>query len=95
MARVALDRLGETRAGHRPAQSRRLRSRRRRRASAQLTGSNVIVVADAPLGRGGCRVESDFGILDAGVDAQIQEIAQALLGTAPTPTVQERRSRVP
>ena len=32
------------------------------------------------VGRGGCRVESEMGLVDAGVDAQIQEIARALLG---------------
>ena len=32
--------------------------------------------------RGGCRIESDLGVMDAGVDAQIQEIARALLGDA-------------
>jgi flagellar assembly protein FliH len=79
MARVALDRLGET-------------ARITVRLSpddfdltgaaraAQLAGSNVTIVADARIGRGGCRVESDLGVMDAGVDAQLQEIARALLG---------------
>ena len=47
---------------------------------AQLAGSNVTIVADAHLSRGGCRIESDMGMLDAGVDAQLQEVARALLG---------------
>jgi flagellar assembly protein FliH len=66
MARVALERLGE---------------------SAQVTvrlrtGTHVTVVADARVGRGGCRVESEFGVMEAGVDGQIHEIARALLGEA-------------
>jgi flagellar biosynthesis/type III secretory pathway protein FliH len=42
----------------------------------------VTVVADARVGRGGCRVESEFGVMEAGVDGQIHEIARALLGEA-------------
>lgn len=40
----------------------------------------VTLAADARVPRGGCRVESEYGDVDAGVDAQIQEIARALLG---------------
>jgi flagellar biosynthesis/type III secretory pathway protein FliH len=40
------------------------------------------VVADPRVPPGGCRVESDLGVIDAGVDAQITEIARALLGDA-------------
>ena len=29
--------------------------------------------------RGGCLVESPFGFIDAGIDAQFQELARALL----------------
>jgi flagellar assembly protein FliH len=79
MARVALERLGE---------SGRMTVRLHPEefaATADLArdtwaGSGVQVVADARVGRGGCRVESDFGAVDAGVDAQIQELARALLG---------------
>ena len=79
MARVALERLGET------AQVKvRLHPDDYEAAGAarvaQLAGSNVLVLADAHLSRGACRVESDMGILEAGVDAQLQEIARALLG---------------
>jgi flagellar assembly protein FliH len=41
-------------------------------------------VADPIVGRGGCRIESEFGLIDAGIDAQIQEIARALLGEEET-----------
>jgi flagellar assembly protein FliH len=48
--------------------------------SGTVTGDQVTLAADARLPRGGCRVESEYGDIDAGVDAQIQEIARALLG---------------
>jgi|WetSurMetagenome_2_1015567.scaffolds.fasta_scaffold28493_2 flagellar assembly protein FliH len=78
MARVALDRLGDstsvtvhlhpddfnaTVAGH----------------DSLHAGSRVTVVADPGMSRGGCRVESDFGYVDASVDAQFHELARALL----------------
>jgi flagellar assembly protein FliH len=52
--------------------------------TATLAGSNVNVVADARVGRGGCRVESEMGMIDAGVDAQIQELTRSLLGEEQT-----------
>jgi flagellar assembly protein FliH len=81
MARVALDRLGE---------SARVAVRLNPEdfqatvgaQSAAWSGTHVTVVADARVARGGCRIDSDFGALDAGVDAQIQELAHALLGDA-------------
>jgi flagellar assembly protein FliH len=81
MARVALDRLGES--AHVTVrlspQDYEATSAVR---SAQWDGTHVTVVGDARVGRGGCRVESEFGSMDAGVDAQIHEIARALLGEA-------------
>jgi flagellar assembly protein FliH len=79
MARVALERLGET------AQVKiRLHPDDYEAAGAarvaQLSGSNVMILADAHLSRGGCRIESDMGIMDVGAEAQLQEIARALLG---------------
>jgi flagellar assembly protein FliH len=47
-----------------------------------LSGSasdQVTLTADGRVPRGGCKVESEYGDVDAGVDAQIQEIARALL----------------
>jgi flagellar assembly protein FliH len=79
MARVALERLGET--AHVKV---RLHPDDYEAAGAarvaQLAGSNVMILADAHLSRGGCRIESDMGMMDVGVDAQLQEIARALLG---------------
>jgi flagellar assembly protein FliH len=78
MARVALDRLGESASVTVRLHPEELEATGAGRSP--LLGSHVKVVADASVGRGGCRVESDFGTLDAGVDAQIQELARALLG---------------
>jgi flagellar assembly protein FliH len=44
---------------------------------------HVTVEADTRVPRGGCRIESDLGTVDAGVDAQLQEITRALLHDAP------------
>ena len=79
MARVALDRLGESAQVTVRLNPEDFEATAAVRA-AQWTGTHVSVVADARVGRGGCRVESEFGTMDAGVDAQIQEIARALLG---------------
>ena len=77
MARVALDRLGE--AAHITV---RLSpddfAVTGAAQMAQLAGSNVEVVADARISRGGCRVDSDLGVLDAGIETQLQEVARAL-----------------
>ena len=79
IARVALERLGES-----AKVTVRLHPEEFQATSAvrvaEFAGSNVTIVADPRVGRGGCRVESEMGMLDAGVDAQIQEIARALLG---------------
>jgi flagellar assembly protein FliH len=79
MARVALERLGEHAQVTVRLNPEDFEATAAARA-AQWTGTHVTVVADARVGRGGCRLESEFGAIDAGVDAQIQEIARALLG---------------
>jgi flagellar assembly protein FliH len=79
MARVALERLGESARVTVRLNPEEFAATAAARA-AEWTGTLVDVVADARVGRGGCRVESDFGMIDAGVDAQIQELARALLG---------------
>ena len=81
MARVALDRLGESVQVIVRLNPEDFDATAVSRAS-QWTGTNVTVVADSRVGRGGCRIESDLGVMDAGADAQIQEIARALLGDA-------------
>jgi flagellar assembly protein FliH len=79
MARVALERLGESARVTVRLHPEEFAATAAARA-ADWTGSSVEVIADARVGRGGCRVESDVGMIDAGVDAHIQELARALLG---------------
>lgn len=79
MARVALDRLGESAQVTVRLSPEDFDATSAVR-SAQWIGTHVTVVADARVGRGGCRVESEFGAMDAGVEGQIHEIARALLG---------------
>jgi flagellar assembly protein FliH len=78
MARVALDRLGDSAQVTVRLHPDEFEATVAGRTS--VLGSHVTVIADAAVGRGGCRVESDFGAMDAGVDAQMQELARALLG---------------
>lgn len=51
---------------------------------------NVTVTPDPQIAQGACRVESDMGVLEAGVDAQIQEFGRALLGDATPPHTFDR-----
>jgi flagellar assembly protein FliH len=48
----------------------------------QWAGTQVTVTPDPAVARGGCLVESDFGLIDAGIEAQLQELSRALLGDA-------------
>ena len=81
MARVALDRLGE---------SATATIRLHPDDYAATAGSShqadgvVRVVADPMVRRGGCMVQSEFGLIDVSADAQIQELATALLGNDTT-----------
>ena len=43
-------------------------------------GTRVRVIADPAVSRGGCLVDSDLGFIDAGVEAQFDEVARALTG---------------
>jgi flagellar assembly protein FliH len=78
MARVALDRLGDS-------ASARIRlhpedyAAVQRLGSASVNSGAVQVVSDPALHRGGCVVESDFGLIDISVDAQVEELTRALL----------------
>jgi flagellar assembly protein FliH len=79
IARVALDRLGDSAQVTVRLHPEEYEATGAARVAA-FAGSNVTFVPDARVGRGGCRIESEMGLVDAGVDAQIQEIARALLG---------------
>jgi len=78
MARVAIDRLGERASATirlNPADHAALTAGR----SLPIAGP-VEVVADPHVSRGGCLVRSDFGLMDLGIEAQINELSRALLG---------------
>jgi flagellar assembly protein FliH len=79
MARVALDRLGQQAAAtirlHPDDHAIVMASPAR-----EWTSDQVQVVADSAVGRGGCLVQSDFGVMDVGLDGQFGELARALLG---------------
>lgn len=81
MARVALDRMGEdanaTIRLHPDDYAATAGARGHTDAGA------VRVVADPAVRRGGCLVHSDFGLIDVSADAQIAELATALLGAQP------------
>lgn len=79
MARVAIDRLGENVAATihlNPADHEAMMAARK----GEPFAGAVQVVADPLVGRGGCLVKSAFGVVDAGIDTQIREMSQALLG---------------
>lgn len=78
MARVALDRLGER--SHATIRMNPDDLAATAVPSTDWAGAHVTIVSDASLGRGQVQVESDFGFVDAGVDAQFEAIAQSLLG---------------
>ncbi len=52
-------------------------------------GRAVKVVPDPAIARGGCRVESEFGYIDASVDAQMDEMARAMLGETTAPAARQ------
>ena len=87
LARVALERLGDS-----GAATIRLNpedySHTVQRHGDHWAGSRVRVIADPGVSRGGCLVESDFGLVDASVDAQFEQVARAFSGeeaVAPAP----------
>jgi flagellar assembly protein FliH len=81
MARVALDRLGESA----NATIRLHPDDYAATAGTQEQNTGVVrVVADPMVRRGGCMVHSEFGLIDVSADAQIQELATALLGNDDT-----------
>jgi flagellar assembly protein FliH len=46
----------------------------------QWEGTLVSIVPDPAVARGGCLVESDFGVIDGSIEAQFEELTRALLG---------------
>lgn len=88
LARVALDRLGDQVTATirlNPDDCAAIVARR----GSEWAGTRITVVADPIVSRGGCRVESDLGFVDAGIDAQFEELVHALLGEPSAATVAE------
>ena len=82
MGRVALDRLGAVSTATIRLHPDDYAAVMRGNPEGAAEAGDTTVVADPLVRRGGCLVQSDFGIVDVSVDAQIQEIATALLGNA-------------
>lgn len=80
MARVAIDRLGDAVV----AVVHLHPSDYAATTSARINGSplptSIKVVSDPMVSRGGCIVRSEFGCVDLGLDAQVEELSRALLG---------------
>jgi flagellar assembly protein FliH len=85
MARVALDRLADTASAtirlHPEDYAVAAGATKAGQAGAgKLSEGAVRLVADPIVSRGGCLVQSDFGLIDVSPDAQLRELADALLG---------------
>lgn len=81
MARVALDRLGEAATATIRLHPDDYAATAGASSDARTESGAVRVVADPVVRRGGCLVQSEFGLIDVSADAQIQELATALLGS--------------
>lgn len=77
MARVALERVGESGTATIRLNPEDYGATVQRHGD-HWAGSRVKVVADPSVSRGGCAVESEFGFVDASVEAQFDQVAQAL-----------------
>ncbi len=78
MARVALDRLGANASATIRLHPDDFAATKASR-TADATGA-IQVVSDPVVRRGGCLIQSDFGLIDVGVDSQIQELTTILFG---------------
>lgn len=81
MARVALDRLGDAATATIRLHPDDYAATAGATSDGGTESSVVRVVADPVVRRGGCLVQSEFGLIDVSADAQIQELATALLGS--------------
>ena len=77
IARVAIDRLGERAAAivHLHPADHAVLSK-----SSLESNGTIELVVDPEVPRGGCRIQSSFGEIDAGIEAQIRELARELIG---------------
>jgi flagellar assembly protein FliH len=81
MARIALERLGERTSAIIRLHPDDYAAIGTPRGEADAN-EHVQIVADPIVGRGGCLVQSDFGLMEVGLDAQFGELARTLLGEA-------------
>ena len=88
MARVALERVGESGIATIRLNPDDHASTVQRHGD-HWAGSRVKVVADPSVSRGGCMVESEFGFVDASVDAQFEQVAQALADSPSAASAQQ------
>jgi len=93
MARVALERVGESGIATIRLNPEDHASTVQRHGD-HWAGSRVKVIADPSISRGGCVVESEFGFVDASVDAQFEQVAQAL-ADSPSPASPAMAQQVP
>lgn len=92
MARVALDRLADAATASIRLHPEDYAMTVAARGSTTVSSHGVQIVADPAVGRGGCVVQSEFGSVDVGITAQLDELTHALLGeSAPGPTVHATR----
>lgn len=93
MARVALDRLADVATASIRLHPEDYHVTVAARGSSTVASHGVEIVADPAVRRGGCVVQSEFGSVNVGLTAQIDELTHALLGDeAPQPApVQVRR----
>jgi type III secretion system HrpE/YscL family protein len=63
-----------------PADERVLAARRQHWLERHPTIGGLAIVPDEGIGRGGCRLESEFGTVDATLETQLQVIERHLLG---------------
>lgn len=80
MARVALDRLADVATASIRLHPDDFAATIAARGTTAVASHGVQVVADASVRRGGCIVQSEFGSVDVGITAQIDELTHALLG---------------
>lgn len=93
MARVALERVGESGIATIRLNPEDYASTVQRHGD-HWAGARVKVVADPSVSRGGCLVESEFGFVDASVDAQFEQVAQAMVDSpVPATSQQLQQSR--
>jgi flagellar assembly protein FliH len=82
MARVALDRLADVSTASIRLNPEDYAATVGRGQSSHVPGG-VRIVADPAIARGGCLVQSDYGVIDVTATVQLDELAHSLLGDMP------------